>query len=219
MTRIKICGVTRAEDAEAVAALGVDFLGLNFWPRSKRYVSAAAAGPVAAAARAAGGIAVVGVFVDPSIAELAEIARAVGLDAVQLHGDETPAQVAQARAATGLPVWKAVPVAGAASIDQLDRWGQDAVVLDAPTSERGGAGRVFDWQFAMLARARFPALPQVLAAGLHADNVGALIALAAPWAVDVASGVESAPGLKDRDKLRAFVSAVRQADSPAGSAR
>ncbi|HET9622139.1 MAG TPA: phosphoribosylanthranilate isomerase, partial [Kofleriaceae bacterium] len=126
-----------------------------------------------------------------------------------LHGDETPDDVALVARATGLPVWKAIAVGSAADLDDLERWPADALLLDAPSAGRGGAGVTFDWALAALARTRYPARRFVLAGGLTPDNVGAAIAATAPWAVDVASGVEHAPGRKDPAKVRAFVSAVR----------
>jgi len=208
MTKIKICGVTRADDAAAVAASGAHYLGLNFWPRSKRFVSAERAAVVAAAARGAGAVQLVGVFVDATAGEIAAIARGVGLDVIQLHGDETPDDVAAVARATGRPVWKALAVGEPRDLAGLERWPVDAFLLDAPAVGRGGSGKVFDWTLACEARTRDPGRQFVLAGGLGPHNVAAAIAAVAPWAVDVASGVESAPGIKDVLKVAAFIAAA-----------
>lgn len=211
MTKIKICGVTRTEDAARVAAAGVEYLGLNFWPKSRRYLAPEHAPRIAEAARAAGEIQLVGVFVNAAPAEIAAIVQTVALDAVQLHGDEPPEMVTEIATATGLPVWKAVAVAGESDISALDRWNADMLLLDTPSAGRGGAGAVFDWALANRARTAFPDRRIVLAGGLDSANVAAAIARVAPFAVDVATGVESAPGVKDPAKLMAFVTAVRGA--------
>jgi phosphoribosylanthranilate isomerase len=209
MTRIKICGVTRADDAARAAGAGADFLGLNFWPPSKRYLAPDRAPAIAAAARAAGAAQLVGVFVNQPLDDIAAIARDVALDIVQLHGDETPADVLAIAHATGRPVWKAIAVGASDDLHGLDAWSVAAFLLDAPTAGRGGAGKVFDWSHARDARGRYPARAFVLAGGLGPDNVAAAITAVDPWAVDVASGVESAPGIKDPVKLAAFVAAAR----------
>jgi len=207
MTAVKICGVTRVEDARAAALAGADFVGLNFWPASKRHVTADAAVELARAGRVRGAM-IVGVFVDASVETIVATARTVGLDLIQLHGDEPPGMCVEVRAATGLRVWKALPVARAGDVDGLERWPVAAVVLDAATPGRGGSGQTIDWTLA--ARAAQSTRPIVLAGGLEPGNVAAAIAAAAPWAVDVASGVEAAPGIKDPAKIDAFVRAVRE---------
>lgn len=207
--KIKICGVTRTEDATMVAAAGVDFVGLNFWPSSKRYLPADRAPAVAQAARSAGPVSVVGVFVNARIDDIVAIARAVVLDAVQLHGDETPQDAAAVAHQTHCAVWKAVAVGRRSDLDRLDTWPVDAILLDTPTTGRGGSGRVFDWKLARDARRAYPTRRFVLAGGLSPENVHAAIEAVSPWAVDVASGIECAPGVKDGAKLAAFVAAVR----------
>jgi len=207
---VKVCGLTRPDDATAAAAAGVDFIGLNFWPRSKRRVDADRARQVAAAARAAGpAIRLVGLFVDAALEAIDAARAAVGLDVIQLHGDETPDQCRAVRAATGLPVWKAVPVTGPEAVADLGRWPVDAVLLDAPSAGRGGSGKTVDWALAADAVRRHPDLKIVLAGGLTPDNVAAAVARVGPWAVDVASGVETAPGEKDAARVGAFVRAAR----------
>ena len=212
--KIKICGVTLIEDAARVAAAGADFIGLNFWPRSKRHVDVERAAALAAAVRGAGPAAIVGVFVDAAAEAIAAVHARVGLDVIQLHGAETAADAAAVAAATGRPVWKAIAAGGPGDLDALDAWPVDAVdalLLDTPTPEKGGSGRSFDWSLARAARERHPARRLVLAGGLHAGNVAAAIAAVGPWAVDVASGVEAAPGVKDAARVAAFVAAARAA--------
>jgi len=208
MTKIKICGVTLADDAARASAAGADFVGINFWPKSKRFVELSRARMLADAVRAAGNARVVGVFVDATVEQIAEVHARVELDIVQLHGDETPAHADALARTLHRPIWKAVP---ATALDAVAAWSVDAVLLDTPTPDRGGSGEVFDWALAREARRRYPTHAFVLAGGLGPDNVARAVAEVAPWAVDVASGVESAPGVKDASKLTAFVSAVRVA--------
>jgi phosphoribosylanthranilate isomerase len=211
--RIKICGVTLPDDAARVAAGGAEFIGLNFWPRSKRYLAPERAPLIAAAARGAtaspGGIAVVGVFVNAHIDEITAIARDAALDVIQLHGDETPDDVMAVARATHRAVWKAVAAAGPRDVEHLEAWPVEAILLDAPAAGRGGSGQVFDWELAREARRKHPARKLVLAGGLDPGNVRAAIDAVDPWAVDVASGVEAAPGIKDPARLAAFLAAAR----------
>jgi len=209
--RIKICGVTLADDAARVAAAGVDFIGLNFWPRSKRYLDPERAPLIASVAKASGAAKLVGVFVDAQVDEILAICARVELDAIQLHGDETPEQCAAIARAVYRPVWKAIAVSSAKDIDHLDAWPVEAILLDAPTPQRGGAGARFDWQIARDARERYPERSFVLAGGLDAACVAEAIAQVEPWAIDCASGVEAGPGIKDPAKLAAFVAAARGA--------
>ena len=207
--KIKICGVTRIEDAVAAVRAGADFIGLNFWPRSKRYVDGARGAELARAVRGAGATQVVGVFVDASRDEIAAIAESVALDVVQLHGDESPDDALAIAHATARPVWKAIAARGPADVAALARWSVAAILLDTPTPGRGGSGVTFDWSLARAARAQSPTRPLVLAGGLAPENVARAVAEVAPWAVDVASGVESAPGVKDVARITSFVAAIR----------
>jgi phosphoribosylanthranilate isomerase len=205
-TKIKICGITLPDDAARAAAAGADFIGINFWPKSRRHVAASRAPLLAAASRAAGAALVVGVFVDPDPDDVAAIMQEVDLDLIQLHGEESPAAVTQIATISKRPVWKAV----AATADApLERWPADAILLDTPTPGKGGSGQAFDWSIARALRRRYPARSIVLAGGLTAANVAAAIADVEPWAVDVASGVEAAPGIKDPTKITGFIAAVR----------
>lgn len=211
MTRIKICGVTLPDDAARVGASGADFIGLNFWPKSKRYLERERANLVASTARALGALQVVGVFVDTDLDEVQGVLAHVELDILQLHGDEHPEDVQQIAQATGKPVWKSIAVNKPRDLDHLDAWPADKLLLDTPSPGRGGSGKTFDWSLAVEARRRYPARDFVLAGGLDPTNVAAAIATVAPWGVDVASGVEAGPGIKDPDRLAAFVAAVRAA--------
>ncbi len=208
--KIKICGITLVDDAARASAAGADFVGLNFWPQSKRHVVPEQAAALAAAARGAGAAHVVGVFVDATADEVAAVMALVDLDIIQLHGGEPPIEVATIANAAKRPAWKTISVDGAAALDDLEAWSVDALLLDTPTPGRGGSGATFDWSLAREARQRYPTRHLVLAGGLTPDNVAAAIAAVDPWAVDVASGVEARPGIKDHGKLAAFVAAVRQ---------
>jgi phosphoribosylanthranilate isomerase len=209
MTRIKICGVTLADDAARIASGGADFVGLNFWPKSKRYLAPERAPMIASVVRSTGNAKIVGVFVDPEIDEIQSIVSTVDIDIIQLHGDETPDYVKRISLAVYRPVWKALPIASARDLDRLDVWPAEALLLDAPTPGRGGAGATFDWQLARQARERYPKIHFVLAGGLTPENVTHAIETVQPWAIDVASGVEAAPGIKDASKLDAFIGAAR----------
>jgi phosphoribosylanthranilate isomerase len=212
ITRVKICGVTLADDAARVAAAGADFIGLNFWPKSKRYLAPERAPMLAAAARASGRIGVVGVFVDAELDDIRKIHREVVLDILQLHGDETPEELSAIARALKIPLWKAIAAGSPRDVEHLEGWPTDAILLDAPTPGRGGAGKPFDWELAKLARRQYPARKIVLAGGLTPDTVTSAIDTVRPWTVDVASGVEAGPGIKDPAKVTAFVAAVRAAD-------
>jgi len=209
MTKIKICGVTLPDDAARVGAAGVDYVGLNFWPKSKRYLSLDRAPLIAGIVRSSGPSKIVGVFVDADRDEIVEAAQLAGLDVIQLHGDEYPEDLAAIALATKLPVWKAIAAGKAHDLENLDQWRTEMILLDTPSAGRGGAGVPFDWSLAAEARRRYPAQQIMLAGGLDAHNVAAAIARVAPHAVDVATGVEAAPGVKDPAKLAAFVAAVR----------
>ncbi len=211
-TKVKICGVTLADDAARVAASGADFIGLNFWPKSKRYLAPDRGSLIAGVARSSGSIQVVGVFVDADLEEVTAVTSQVDLDFIQLHGDETPEEIAAIAAATKRPIWKSIAIGGANDIEHLDAWPAEVLLLDSPSPGKGGSGKTFDWTHAIAARRRYRTIKLALAGGLDPSNVAAAIDAVEPWAVDVASGVELGPGVKDPAKLTAFVAAVRARD-------
>ena len=207
--RIKICGITTPATLDAAIAGRADHVGLTFVPPSPRYLKPSSAAELAA--RTAGRIGKVGLFVDASDAAIAEAVAAAQLDALQLHGSETPQRAAELRSRYALPVWKVISVASAADIARADAYAgvADLILFDAKTPKGalpGGMGLVFDW--ALLGAYR-GALPWGLAGGLTADNVAEAVALTGAPLVDTSSGVESAPGVKDVDKIAAFCKAAR----------
>ena len=207
--KIKFCGVTTLDDARLAAEAGAWAIGLIFWDGSPRHCNPAVAPEIAAALKRR--VEVVGVFVNPTLDELARTADAVGLTIVQLHGEEGPSFCAEASRRTGCKVIKAARVRSQADIQALVPFHTDYHLLDSHVSgRRGGSGETFEWE---LARAHRGTVPVILSGGLTADNVGEAIATVQPFAVDVASGVEAAPGRKDPVKLRAFAEAVRTADA------
>ena len=204
MIAVKICGITRPEDGVRAAELGASAIGLVFWPRSPRAVDSRRAREIVAALPPL--VAAVGVFVN-QMDDAIEIARTVGLTAVQLHGDEEPATYAD------LPVRviKSVALRDSESVDTALRVPRSAtVLLDAHDPvKRGGTGRTVDWSIAStIARQR----PVILSGGLNPDNVAGAIEAVRPYAIDVSSGVESAPGKKDPAKLEALFDMLRHSD-------
>lgn len=202
--RVKICGLTRREDAKLAVDLGADALGFIFWPLSPRAIAPADARSVHAGLPAL--VSRVGVFVDASPDEVADVVRVASLDVVQLHGDEP----AETYAGVGAKVMKVAALEHDADVDRVMVWPADVTPLvDAVDRERrGGTGRRADWTLA----ARLSAgRPIVLAGGLNADNVAEAVAEVAPWGIDVSSGVEDAPGVKSALRLRAFFASVADA--------
>jgi phosphoribosylanthranilate isomerase len=200
--RVKICGITRLEDALAAVRLGADALGFNFWPRSKRFVSPAEVRAIVR--RLPPLVTAVGVFVDPTRDEVLRAVDASGVGVVQLHGDEPP----ELCLSLPLPVLKAIRVTDAHSLAQLASYDVQGFLLDAPSPGYGGSGATFDWSLAAeVARE----LPIVLAGGLTHENVAEAVRTVSPWAVDVASGVESAPGVKDAERMARFVERAKEA--------
>lgn len=216
MFRIKICGVTEPDDALAVADAGADAVGLNFFPPSPRYVNAERALRIVAGLPAS--VARVGVFVNAPAGEIRHSVERIGLDYVQLHGDEPPElldelgglaviRVIRCRDASSL-----ASALGAAFPDTSHVQRVAALLIDADRPGLyGGSGAAVDWAAVRDRPAPFSAIPWVLAGGLRAENVSAAIRMARPDAVDVASGVESFPGRKDARLVKAFVAAARQA--------
>jgi phosphoribosylanthranilate isomerase len=203
MTRIKICGVTSPDDARLAAELGAVAIGMIFWPRSPRHVTIDIARTIVAALPA--GVESVGVFVDQTADDVRKIVRAAGLATVQLHGSENVHDYE----IDGRRVIKAVAVRGVEDIEVASSLPSSVLpLLDAhdPVS-RGGTGRTIDWTLAARVAA---SRPVVLSGGLHAGNVVEAIRVVRPYAIDVSSGVEQAPGRKDPVKLRALFAAVEE---------
>jgi phosphoribosylanthranilate isomerase len=204
-SKIKFCGITSVPDAELAVAAGAWAIGLILWPGSPRACPPDRAGEIAAALKRRSEVA--GVFVNQPIDEVAELADAVGLTMLQLHGDEGPAFCAEAARRTGCRVIKAVRVHSGADIQALTAFHTDFHLMDSHTAGQwGGTGETFSWE---LAGAHRGSVPVILSGGLKPENVAAAIAATHPFAVDVASGVEQSPGVKDPDKLAAFAQAVR----------
>jgi phosphoribosylanthranilate isomerase len=212
MTRIKCCGMTRVGDALLAARLGADAIGLVFTARSKRQVAPAQARGIVAALPPF--VATVALFMDDSEALVRQVIDEVRPAWLQFHGDESDGWCAQ----FGLPFLKAIAMGeGAPALSRLrDHPHAAGLLLDGHAAgEAGGSGRAFDWSVLPADLAQ----PVVLAGGLHAGNVGDAVRAARPWAVDVASGVESAPGIKDPARLEAFIRAVRAIDAEQAACR
>lgn len=209
MTRVKICGITSIADARVACEAGADVLGLNFYSKSPRAVSLARAIEIRAEIPAR--VQVFGVFVNADPVGIMEVFRAARLDAVQLHGDEPSVEVAQLAGA--MPVFKALRVGpdfSAAALEKYpDAFGFLFDAADGAPGQYGGTGRLADWGVAQQA-ARGHRI--ILAGGLTAENVAAAILQVRPYGVDVASGVESAPGTKDHALLCDFIHEARRAD-------
>lgn len=206
---VKICGLRTLEDVAAVAAAGAAYAGLNFFPRSPRFLTLPQARLLAVAAPV--GLAKVALTVDADDALLDAITEAMPLDMLQLHGHETPDRVAGIRARYGLPVMKVVGVADEGDLAGLAEHGAvaDQIMVDAKAPKGavlpGGNGVAFDWR--LLQGRRWPR-PWMLAGGLTPVNVAEAIRLTGALQVDVSSGVESAPGVKDHARIAAFVAAA-----------
>lgn len=206
---VKICGITDLHDAELAVELGAWAIGMVFYDGSPRRCSIERALGITTVLRRR--VELCGVFVDASLDELARLTEELGLTMLQLHGDAGPAFCAEVRRRTGARVIKAVQVAGAGDVRDLERYHVDFHLADARARAlakqhlRGGTGETFDWS---LLAGRRSATPLILSGGLHRGNVAAAIECVRPYAVDTASGTERAPGHKDEAKLRAFFAAV-----------
>ena len=204
---LKICGVTTQADADSLVALGVDALGVNFWPCSKRFLSQEQASWLS---DLAGKILRVGVFVNESVELPLRLVREGYLDVVQLHGDETPAYAAPFRNA-GIPFIKAIGVKTRADLARATDYGASAILLDAHAPGiYGGTGEVFDWEVASDFRRLHPQLPIILAGGIVPENAGLAAMSVKPTALDIASGAEISPGIKDFQKIAAFLTALHR---------
>ncbi|WP_415182224.1 phosphoribosylanthranilate isomerase [Phaeovulum sp.] len=208
--RVKICGLTRPEHIAVATDAGARYLGFVFFPKSPRCLTVSAARELALLGPP--GVAKVALVVDADDATLDAILREVPIDMLQLHGSETPARVAEIRARFGLPVMKAVGVADASDLAILPAYEAvaDQILLDAKPAKDavlpGGNGLAFDWR---LIAGRAWMKPWILAGGLTPQNVAEAVRLTGARQVDVSSGVETAPGVKDADLIRAFIAAAR----------
>ena len=207
--RIKLCGLTDSTALDAAVAARADFAGFNFYPPSPRFLPPAKAAELGA--QAAGRIGRVGVFVDAADAAIAEAVAAARLDAIQLHGSESPQRAAELRSRFGIPIWRVISVAKAEDIAKAADYAgaADFILFDAKTPKGtlpGGMGLAFDWS--LLSGVRL-ALPWGLAGGLIPANVAEAVRITGAPLVDAASGIESAPGIKDPALIAAFCAAAR----------
>ena len=206
MTRIKCCGMTRVEDALLAAHLGADAIGLVFTARSKRQITPLRARAIVAALPPF--VATVALFMDDDAGRVRQVIDEVQPTLLQFHGGETDGWCTQ----FGRPFLKAIAMGGgAAALPRLREYPRAAALLldGHGFGEAGGSGKAFDWSLLP----RELAQPVILAGGLHSGNVADAVRSLRPWAVDVASGVEASPGVKDPDKLADFIRAVRAADA------
>ena len=201
---VKICGITRPRDAEIACREGADAIGINFWSGSKRFVEDSQAGDILAAVRP--GVLKVGVFVNPHPLAVSQSLSKLGLDLIQLHGDESP------QAWSDLPgdkLIRAIRVSSGGSLAAAEGWNPCYFLYDAFSEEYGGTGKTAPWEVVAAGGRR----PFFLAGGLDAQNVAKAISTVRPDGVDVSSGVESGPGIKDEAKLVAFIASARAAAS------
>jgi phosphoribosylanthranilate isomerase len=204
---VKICGITHPGQAAEIFALGADAVGINLWPQSKRRM------PLSVAMESLQDIpakhALVAVLVNPDDALLDAVISSGLFQALQLHGDETP-QAVERLMKRGVNVIKALQVRDAASLAQIGEFPCEAILLDAYNpGTYGGGGHAFPWELAVRAKERFPSKKILLSGGLNADNVRTAVQQTQPVAVDVASGVESLPGVKDLAQVARFIAEAR----------
>lgn len=208
MTKVKICGITNFEDARLAVEFGADMIGFNFFPCSKRYIDEGYAESIVE--RLMAPVIKVGVFVNQTFEDIMDAEGIAELDMLQLHGDERQELVEQLRVETDakiIKVFRVGPDFDAAAIDEYD---VDAVMLDSfSTAEFGGTGKALDWDIA--AKIAESVQTVYLAGGLNPENIVDAVRIVRPYAVDVASGVELAPGKKDPKKLEAFIKNAKNA--------
>jgi phosphoribosylanthranilate isomerase len=207
MVRVKICGITNPADALAAVEAGANLLGFNFYAQSPRHISEAEAAKIRP--QLPKKVEAVGIFVNASSAEVGALCKSLKLDFAQLHGDESPDAVSEL--APNVPVIKAFRVEPDFPLQTLDEYpAAFAFLFDAAhTGQYGGTGRPTDWDVARRA-ARDHRI--ILAGGLRVENVAAAVRIVRPYGIDVASGVESKPGKKDRGRVREFIQEVRRAE-------
>lgn len=214
-TRIKICGLTRAEDVAEVVAGGADAIGFVFYPPSPRYVSIEQAAALVAAVPPF--VSTVGLFVNATVDEVKAVVARVPLSLLQFHGDETPALCAEISQAVGKPFIRAARVGDTTTASDLLQWDMDyrkasplftGLLLDTLVAQYGGSGKVFDWS--LIPKELAPRV--VLSGGLNVQNATDAVVRVRPYAVDISSGVEASKGIKDPQKIHAFIAAVRAAD-------
>jgi phosphoribosylanthranilate isomerase len=207
MTKVKICGITNLEDALLSAKFGADALGFNFYEKSPRYIAPEKAREITE--QLPPEILKVGVFVNESLEQIAEIAAIAKLDALQLHGEETPEFARELKAKTNLEIIKAFRVSPAFKPEDVLNYETDAILLDAYSpKEHGGTGETFDWKIARKIQEIFPKM--YLAGGLTHENIGRAIWEVKPFAVDVCSGVECQKGQKDKIILINFTTKAKK---------
>jgi len=208
MTWIKICGLRRAEDVSAAVDAGADALGFNFWTGTKRYIDPREASQLIRDLPP--DVVPVGVFVDATPARILDVAAATGIRAIQLHGEESPEVLSALGAFTTI---KAIKIHDSVELAKLQAFRKaDIILLDRAVSGMvGGTGATFDWSLAADAKKYATIL---LAGGLNPKNVADAIQQVRPWGVDVASGVESEPGVKDPARIRDFIRNAREASGP-----
>jgi phosphoribosylanthranilate isomerase len=209
--RVKICGVTTLSEARAAVDAGADAVGFNFWPESPRFIEVPVARAIIASLPPF--VSKVGVFVNEEVDRVMGTASSAGVDTVQLHGDETPDVCARLRLfdhLKGVSLIKAMRVESEEDLEGVSAYPVGALLLDTKVKGTyGGTGKRFNWDLAVKASAFAPI---ILAGGLKIENVGEAIRSVRPFAIDVCSGVESSPGVKDEEKMRAFMAEVRKAN-------
>lgn len=203
MTKIKICGIKTIAEALAAMDAGADMIGFNFYPKSPRYVEVGMCRNIMSVIRQHGRVTCVGVFVNASIGTINATMETLGLNLAQLHGDETP-EMLKALSGKAFKAFRGIPE----HINGFERDDCPAFLVDASVKGLyGGSGVIADWNGAAKLAKKYPFL---LAGGLTPENVAEAVKQVRPWGVDVASGVESAPGVKDMNKVNAFIDAVRK---------
>lgn len=206
---IKVCGITQAHQAREIIDAGADAIGVNFWPKSKRYLPPDVGAQWLPALKS--DITIVAVLVNPDTELLRQITDTDLVHALQFHGDESPEEIATWMD-SGFQVIKALQIRDASSLDQISTYPCADILLDAYNPGLyGGEGKVFPWDLARQAKERFPAKRVWLSGGLTPENVGTAVHQVQPAAIDVASGVEASPGIKDMEKVRRFIAEARRA--------